>query len=146
MSPFAGKTHALTKSQAKRIWLQAHAVILRSPIAHGRIRAIDTAAALARPGVHAVITAADIGSEIPVILLRLDVSPAFKPFEQPVIAHGKVRYVGEPVAVVLADSAAAARNDVLLVEAAGTNLPLSPPRVWEMINGRTNRQAGEITC
>ena len=126
-----------------------HAVILRSPVAHGRIRAIDTAAALARPGVHAVITAADIGTEIPVILLRLDVSPAFKPFEQPVIAHGKVRYVGEPVAVVLADSAAAAedaldaialdiealpavvnsaaaaRNDVLLVEAAGTNLPLT---------------------
>ncbi|MGH8733749.1 MAG: xanthine dehydrogenase family protein molybdopterin-binding subunit, partial [Burkholderiales bacterium] len=87
-----------------------HAVILRSPVAHGRIRAIDTHPALARPGVHAVITASDIGKEIPVILLRLDVSPAFKPFEQPVIAHGKVRYVGEPLVVVLADSAAAAED------------------------------------
>ena len=38
-----------------------HAVVLRSSVAHGRIRAIDAKAALARPGVHAVITAADIG-------------------------------------------------------------------------------------
>ncbi|MFL5003580.1 MAG: hypothetical protein ACJ8DY_24630, partial [Xanthobacteraceae bacterium] len=38
-----------------------HAAILRSSVAHGRIRSIDTAAALALPGVHAVITAADMG-------------------------------------------------------------------------------------
>src|SRR5882672_5877620 len=91
-----------------------HAVILRSAIAHGRIRAIDITAALARPGIHAVITAADIhislGAGIPTIPLRQESSPAFKPFEQPVIAHDKVRYVGEPVAVVLADSAAAAED------------------------------------
>src|SRR6266436_1929100 len=79
-----------------------HAVILRSSVAHGRIRAIDTAAARARAGVHAVITAADIGAVVPAIPLRQDSSPAFTPFEQPVIAHDKVRYVGEPVAVVLA--------------------------------------------
>ena len=87
-----------------------HAVILRSPVAHGRIRSIDATAALARPAVHAVVTAADIGSVVPTIPLRLDSWPAFKPFEQPVIAHGKVRYVGEPVAVVLAHSAAAAED------------------------------------
>jgi aerobic carbon-monoxide dehydrogenase large subunit len=126
-----------------------HAVILRSAVAHGRIRAIDTRAALARPGVHAVITAADIGTDIPTIPLRQESSPAFKPFQQPVIAHDKVRYVGEPIAVVLAqspavaedaldaiaadiealpaivDSTAAARGDVLLVEAAGSNLTLT---------------------
>src|SRR5262245_21730179 len=85
-----------------------HAVILRSAVAHGRIRSLDTSAALRRPGVHAVITAADIGAVIPTIPLRQESSPAFKPFEQPVIARDKVRYVGEPVAVVLADSAAAA--------------------------------------
>jgi aerobic carbon-monoxide dehydrogenase large subunit len=83
-----------------------HAVILRSPVAHGRIRSIDKSAALTRPGVHAVITAADIGSSIPRIPLRQDGSDELKPFEQPVIADGKVRYVGEPVAMVLADSAA----------------------------------------
>ena len=67
-----------------------HAVILRSAVAHGRIREIDRAAALARPGVHAVITAADIGN-IPTIPLRQEQLAAFKPFEQPVIAVGKVR-------------------------------------------------------
>ena len=40
-----------------------HAAILRSSVAHGRIRSIDTSAALKRPGVHAVITAADIGDD-----------------------------------------------------------------------------------
>ena len=47
---------------------------------------------------------------IPRIPLRQESSPAFEPFEQPVIAHGKVRYVGEPIAVVLAESAGAAED------------------------------------
>src|SRR5215467_10200264 len=87
-----------------------HAVILRSAVAHGRIRSVDVSAALSRPGVRAVLTAADIGASVPTIPLRQESSPAFKPFEQPVIAHDKVRYVGEPIAVVLADSAAAAED------------------------------------
>jgi aerobic carbon-monoxide dehydrogenase large subunit len=87
-----------------------HAAILRSSVAHGRIRGIDTAAARARPGVHAVITAADIDGPVPTIPLRLELLPAFKRFEQPVIARTKVRYVGEPVAVVLAESAALAED------------------------------------
>jgi carbon-monoxide dehydrogenase large subunit len=87
-----------------------HAVILRSVIAHGRIRSIDTAAALARHGVHAVITATDIGPTVPTIPLRQESAPEFKPYEQPVIAYDKVRYVGEPLAVILAESAAAAED------------------------------------
>src|SRR6266852_6183149 len=126
-----------------------HAVILRSSVAHGRIRSIDAAAARARPGVQAVITAVDIGAAVPAIPLRQDSSPAFTPFEQPVIAHDKVRYVGEPVAVVLAASAAAAEDaldaitlaieplpavvtsaaaatdDILLFEATPSNCPLT---------------------
>ncbi len=122
-----------------------HAVILRSSVAHGRIRAIDAAAARARPGVHAVITAADIGA-VPTIPMRHEPLPEFRRYEQPVIAVGKVRYVGEPVAVVVADSVAlgedaleaivvdiealpavpdrdaARRGDVLLFEETGTNL------------------------
>jgi aerobic carbon-monoxide dehydrogenase large subunit len=86
-----------------------HAVILRSSVAHGRIRAIDTAAALARPGVHAVITAADIG-EVPTIPLRHDPLPSSMRYIQPIIAAGKVRFVGEPVAVVVADSVALAED------------------------------------
>jgi len=83
-----------------------HAVILRSGVAHGRIRSMDATAALKIAGVHAVITAQDMPGGPPVIPMRLQPLPEFKPFEQPVIATGKVRYVGEPVAVVLADSAA----------------------------------------
>jgi carbon-monoxide dehydrogenase large subunit len=86
-----------------------HAAILRSSVAHGRIRLIDTTAALKRPGVRAVITAADIGV-VPVITMRQELLPEFTAFQQPVIAHDKVRYVGEPVAVVVADSAALAED------------------------------------
>src|SRR6476469_4209457 len=81
-----------------------HAVIFRSSVAHGRIRSINAAAALRLSGVHAVITAADIG-DVPVITMRQELLSEFKPFQQPVIAKDKVRYVGEPLAVVVADNA-----------------------------------------
>jgi aerobic carbon-monoxide dehydrogenase large subunit len=100
-----------------------HAVILRSSVAHGRIRSIDAAAARSRPGVHSVITAAEIGATIPTIPLRQDSSPAFGPFEQPVIAHDKVRYVGEPIAVVLAETAAAAEDALDAITLAIEALP-----------------------
>ena len=83
-----------------------YAVILRSSVAHGRIVSIDASAALKIPGVHAVITAKDMPGGPPIVPMRLQPLPEFKPFEQPVIAHDKVRYVGEPIAVVLADSVA----------------------------------------
>ncbi len=83
---------------------QAHAVIARSSIAHGHIRAIETGDALAIPGVRAVITAHDLGPEVPVIPLRLQPLAALEPFRQPMLAHGKVRFVGEPLAVIVADS------------------------------------------
>jgi carbon-monoxide dehydrogenase large subunit len=126
-----------------------YAVILRSSVAHGRIRGIDASDALKMPGVHAVITARDMPGGPPVIGMRLQPLPEFKPFEQTVIADSKVRYVGEPVAVVLADSIAlgedaieritldieplpvvtncetAARDDVLLFDAQGTNRSLT---------------------
>ncbi|HWN51434.1 MAG TPA: xanthine dehydrogenase family protein molybdopterin-binding subunit, partial [Xanthobacteraceae bacterium] len=99
-----------------------HAVILRSSVAHGRIRGIDRASALARPGVRAVITAADIGNA-PTIPLRQEQLAAFKPFEQPVIAVDKVRYVGEPIAVVVADTAAGAEDGA---EAVGIDIEELP--------------------
>ena len=82
----------------------------------GASASIDASAALARPGVHAVITAADIG-EVPVIPMRQELLPAFAPYQQPVIARGKVRYVGEPVAVVVADSAALAEDALEAIDA-----------------------------
>jgi aerobic carbon-monoxide dehydrogenase large subunit len=100
-----------------------HAVIVRSSIAHGQIRRIDCTAARALPGVHAVITANDIGA-VPTIPLRQEQLAAFRPFEQPVIAVGKVRYVGEPVAVVVADTAAAAEDAAEAVAVEFEELPV----------------------
>src|SRR5215472_10925755 len=83
-----------------------HAVILRSSVAHGRIRSVDASAARKIDGVHAVITALDMPGGPPRIPMRLQPLPEFKPFEQSVIADTKVRYVGEPIAIVLATSIA----------------------------------------
>ena len=82
---------------------QWHAAMVRSSVAHGGLRSVDTAAALALPGVHAVLTARDLGRPIPVIPFRRP-NPTIAPYAQPVLADDVVRYVGEPVAVVLADS------------------------------------------
>src|SRR5215472_5430324 len=70
--------------------------IFRSTMAHGRIRSIDTRAAAALPGVHCVVTAEDIRKVVPDPYY----GPAFH--DQPILAIDKVRFVGEPVAVVLA--------------------------------------------
>src|SRR5947208_9326400 len=74
-----------------------HAVMLRSSVAHGRIRLIDASAARAKRGIVAVVTAAEIGGEVPVIPMRQEPLPSLAPFLQPIIALRKVRYVGEPV-------------------------------------------------
>jgi aerobic carbon-monoxide dehydrogenase large subunit len=100
-----------------------HAAILRSSVAHGRIRSLSVDAALAAPGVRAVITAKDLGIAVPAIPLRQDGSPALKPFEQPVLAYDKVRYVGEPLALVLAETAAMAEDALGLIELAIDPLP-----------------------
>ena len=81
-----------------------HAVVVRSAVAHGTIRGIDATAAMAMPGVRAVITAADIGTPIPTIPFRRP-NPTVAPYAQPVIASAVVRYVGEPLAMVLAERA-----------------------------------------
>ena len=125
-----------------------HAAILRSAVAHGRIRAIDVSRATKIPGVNAVITAADLGDAIPLVPMRLQPMPEFEAFGQPVMARDKVRYVGEALAMVLADSAgiaedaigaievdieplpavanwqSAAKNETLLFENKGSNLTM----------------------
>jgi CO/xanthine dehydrogenase Mo-binding subunit len=79
---------------------QLHARIVRSDVAHGRIRTIDTAAAAARPGVAAVLTADDLPAvRIPV---RLFPTENANQVLQPALARGTVRYVGDPIAIVLA--------------------------------------------
>src|ERR1700684_2267582 len=74
-----------------------HGKVFRSTVAHGRIKSIDTSAAKAVPGVYRVVTSEDVIKVIP----HPYYGPAFH--DQPILAIGKVHYVGEPVAVVLAD-------------------------------------------
>src|SRR4051794_6750833 len=104
-----------------------HAAVLRSPVAHGRIRGIDARAARALPGVLAVVTAKEIG-DVPVIPLRLANLPEFKDYLQPVIAKDKVRYVGEPVAVVVAETQALAEDALERIEVDIERLPALPDR------------------
>ena len=81
----------------------AEAAVLRSPHAHARIVGIDTRAALAMPGVLAVLTAADV-PEAAVIPNRVPAPDGTATFLQPAIARGVARYAGEPVALVVAES------------------------------------------
>src|SRR5262249_31380062 len=80
-----------------------HAAVLRSPHAHARLGAIRAKAAQALPGVVAVVTADDLG-DVGKIPVRLGPRPSIVACLQPPLARGKVRYVGEPVAFVVADS------------------------------------------
>jgi aerobic carbon-monoxide dehydrogenase large subunit len=100
-----------------------HAVVLRSAVAHGTIEKVDASAALALDGVHAVITADDIGDEIPLIPIRLAPLPEFQSFRQPVIARGKVRYVGEPIAIIVAEGRAIAEDAMEVIELEISALP-----------------------
>ena len=102
---------------------QVCARIVRSPIAHGRLRAVHTTQAAAAPGVVAVVTAADLPGrlEIPV---RLDVQGIdLSGYLQPVLAAETVRYVGEPLAVVLAADPYLAEDAAELVDVDIGELP-----------------------
>jgi CO/xanthine dehydrogenase Mo-binding subunit len=91
--------------------------IVRSTVAHARLRAIDTAAALAVEGVHSVITGADVRRLVP----EPYYGPAFH--DQPVLALDKVHHVGEPVAVVLAADPHVAEEAAALVAVDYDELP-----------------------
>ena len=90
-----------------------HAAFVRSPFAAAALGAIDTSAALVLPGVAAAFTAADLGD--PALLAVLE-RPGFVPTPLPLLAVGRVRHVGEPVAVVLADDPYIAEDAIELVD------------------------------
>jgi carbon-monoxide dehydrogenase large subunit len=106
---------------------QLHAVFLRSPHAHAEIQAIDKKAALASPGVVAVFTAADIADKVKGVPCAWGISGKDgKPMKEPPhppLAAGKVRHVGDPVAMIVAETLAAARNGAELVQVAYKVLP-----------------------
>ena len=94
---------------------QAHAVMVRSPYAHGVIREIDTVSAKELPGVIGVFTQADLDAAgvknmVPQQVAKNADGSAMPNPPQPVLARDKVRYVGEPVAFVVAETLARARD------------------------------------
>jgi len=93
------------------------AKVFRSTVAHGKIVSIDVSAAAAMEGVHAVVTGEDVRRIAP----EPYYGPAFH--DQPVLALGKVRHVGEPVAVVLASDPRVAELAVQLISAKYEELP-----------------------
>jgi carbon-monoxide dehydrogenase large subunit len=94
---------------------QWHMRVVRSPIAHGKIKSVNASAALKLPGVHAVWTGADV-AHIPPIGFRLTGLKSLEPYRQPVLAKDVVRYVGEPVAAVFAEDEYTAEDAAELVE------------------------------
>ena len=128
----------------------ARVTFVRSPVAHARITGIDASEALAEPGVIAVLTVADMDdlAPPPPSSGEWDGSPAplGGPWAEPLLAIDTVRFVGEPVAVVITDSryqgedaadlvtvdydplpvvlgpTAAVADEILLFPAAGTNV------------------------
>jgi carbon-monoxide dehydrogenase large subunit len=90
-----------------------HAAFVRSPHAHARMGRIDVDTARQAPGVVAVLTAASLGDPYLLALLERD---EFVPTRMPILAGDKVRFVGEPVAVVVADDAYRAEDATELVE------------------------------
>jgi carbon-monoxide dehydrogenase large subunit len=125
---------------------EAHAVIARSPHAHARVRGIDTGDALASPGVVAVLTAVELAADglgpLPTDRARKkrDGSPAFST-PRPALLGERVRHVGDPVALVIAETHAQALDaaDRLRIDyeplpaVAGTANALKPgaPAVWD---------------
>tara|TARA_B100000674_G_scaffold621_1_gene527 strand:- start:18747 stop:21035 length:2289 start_codon:yes stop_codon:yes gene_type:complete len=97
--------------------------ILRSPYAHARIQSIDLESARAMEGVIDAFCAADLDAQLPVIPLRLAPFDGFERFLQRPIAVDKVRYVGEPVAVVIAEDRYVAEDALELIEVEFDQLP-----------------------
>ena len=89
----------------------AYAAILRSPYAHARITRIDTSAAKAAPGVLAIYSGADVKDRLVPVPCAWNIPNAdLKTPPHPQLAFDKVRYVGDGVAMVVAESRAAARD------------------------------------
>ncbi|CAL9575631.1 xanthine dehydrogenase subunit D [Streptomyces sp. NPDC050585] len=90
--------------------------ILRSPVAHAEIVSIDTSEALAQAGVYAVLTYDDLPTEVKNYGLEIQ--------DTPVLAHGRVRHHGEPVAVVAADHPETARRAAAKIKVEYRELPV----------------------
>ncbi len=101
----------------------AHAAFVRSPYAHARIRSIDTKAAASAPGVYRVLTGTDLVDEILPMVVAAD-PPEVKTTRRRALARDRARYVGDPVAVVVASSRYQAEDATALVDVDWDPLPV----------------------
>src|SRR5215475_14129292 len=112
---------------------QAYAVMVRSPIAHGILRSIDTSAASAMPGVLAILTHADLEAagfgplKCAINIPQRDGSPMKTP-PRPCLASDRVRFVGEAVACVVAETRSQAKDAAEAgLPAVAERAPPAPP-------------------
>ncbi|MFC5997846.1 xanthine dehydrogenase family protein molybdopterin-binding subunit [Quadrisphaera sp. GCM10027208] len=101
-----------------------HAAFVRSPFAHARITSIDVSAARAAEGVVAVLTGQDLDDEQGSLPCAWPITPDMKSPRHPALAVDRVAFAGEAVAVVVARSAAAARDALELVDVEYEELPV----------------------
>jgi len=105
---------------------QAHVHFLRSDVAHGRLTSVDTRAAVAMPGVLRIFTGADFEG-VGGLPCGLQVTDRFGEVMQepahPVLAQGKVRHVGDPIAAVVAETREQARDAAEAIELDIEELP-----------------------
>ncbi len=132
---------------------QAHACILRSPHAHAGVGRVDTAAASAAPGVVLVMTGADVAADgvagIPHFIppMAYGAPPPKHSPVHPVLARERVRHVGDPVALVVAETLEQAKDAAELIEVDYEVLPViavteaatapNAPQVWDEVDRNT---------
>jgi aerobic carbon-monoxide dehydrogenase large subunit len=102
---------------------ELHMRVVRSPVAHGRLLAVEVDEALSMPGVEAIWTAADV-AKVPPIDFRQEGLSELYPYRQPILATDVVRYVGEPVAVVFATDSYVAEDAAEMVFVDVEDLPV----------------------
>jgi aerobic carbon-monoxide dehydrogenase large subunit len=121
-----------------------HAAFVRSPFAHARLGSVETADALALPGVVAILTGDDLADVAPLPPGSLE-DGVVADRGHPVLARETARYVGEPLALVLADSRAQAEDAVELVFADLEPLdPVLDPRTAADVLVRWERSRGDV--
>ncbi len=124
-----------------------HAVVLRSPHAHARLARVDAAAARALPGVLAVLTAQEADADglqplLPTAAANTQTGAPFAFQPQPLLAAEKVRYVGEPVALIVADTRDRARDAAERVAVDYVTLPAVIDPVAARVPGAPEIAAG----
>jgi carbon-monoxide dehydrogenase large subunit len=118
-----------------------HAAFVRSAHAHALVRSVDAGPARGTPGVVLVLTGRDLEDEVAPLAPRLE-SPGFTPTAWPALATGRARFVGEPVAVVAAETSYAAADGAAAVAVDYEPLPAVPDAAAALVPGAPRLHPG----